>query len=245
MVRIYGYIYKIENLLNGKVYVGQTSNNPKVREYNHFKELSRNKHKNTHLQNSFNKYGESNFKFTVLNYTTSKKVLDRMEDDYISHYDCLNPKKGYNLMSGGANGKHSLETRKKISEAKKGRCNPMYGKTGKLNPRYGKKHSIETLRRMSESKKGNKHSLETRLLISKGNKGKTISGETRLKISRSQRGNGLFGFTGAALKKYINPERKPWQARIRHNGHTKSLGYFQDPLSANIVYDLVLNEIYC
>lgn len=44
---------------------------------------------------------------------------------------------------------HSEETKKKISESKKGSKNPMYGLKGPDNHRFGKKHTEETKRKMS------------------------------------------------------------------------------------------------
>ena len=52
-------------------------------------------------------------------------------------------------------GKHlSDETKKKISEAEKGKNAPMYGRTGENAPMYGKHHSEETRRKISEANKG-------------------------------------------------------------------------------------------
>ena len=44
-------IYKIENLVDGKIYIG-SSLNLENREYKHFWMLSRNTHDNQHLQNN-------------------------------------------------------------------------------------------------------------------------------------------------------------------------------------------------
>lgn len=282
---VYGYIYKIENLVNGKVYIGQTIQPPIKRKYSHLSQLKNNKHWNEHLQCSFNKYDESNFRFIVLNYATSKEVLDKLEDDYIIYYDCLNPQNGYNFKRGGANGKCSEEMRKKQSEAKMGNKNPNYGKNGTLNPFYGKTHSLETRKKIREALKGEKHpwfgkkhSIETRKKMSKSHMGKTYSLESRKKMSESQKGKnvsletrkkmsesrtgmkcsrehnlkmsliqrnkGLFNFTGLRLEKRVHYERRCWYSIIKYNNHAKSLGSFEDPLSANLVHDLVLEAIY-
>lgn len=120
---VYGYIYKIKNLVNDKVYIGQTTQPPKNRWNSHLSLLNRNKHDNPHLQHSFNKYGKDNFKFLVLNYATTKEVLDKLEDDYIIQYNCLHRKHGYNLLSGGSRGKHSEESKLKMSKSRKGEDN--------------------------------------------------------------------------------------------------------------------------
>jgi group I intron endonuclease len=61
-------IYKIINLTNNKSYIGQTDNLTR-RERQHFYDLKRNKHRNEHLQKSYNKYGKDNFIFQVIEYT--------------------------------------------------------------------------------------------------------------------------------------------------------------------------------
>lgn len=58
-------IYKISNIKNGKFYIGSSSN---IKErFNHHKwELNNNRHINKHLQNSWNKHGQDNFEFEVI-----------------------------------------------------------------------------------------------------------------------------------------------------------------------------------
>lgn len=70
------FIYKIECTANSKIYVGRTCN-LKRRKREHFKKLSQNKHQNQNLQNSFNKYGEVCFRFSVLEQTTSLLVKEK------------------------------------------------------------------------------------------------------------------------------------------------------------------------
>ena len=72
------------------------------------------------------------------------------------------------------------ETKHKMSEAHKGKY------TGEKNPMYGKKHSDETIRKMSEAKKN--MSEETRRKISEARKGKHLSEEHKNKIGEGNRG---------------------------------------------------------
>lgn len=58
-------VYAIVNTLNGKKYVGSTKCF-KERFAEHRSQLRKGNHKNVHLQNSYNKYGEKYFKFMVL-----------------------------------------------------------------------------------------------------------------------------------------------------------------------------------
>lgn len=58
-------IYKIENIINGKKYIGSSINIDK-RFYRHKNDLINNKHNNIHLQRDFNKYSLDDFKFECI-----------------------------------------------------------------------------------------------------------------------------------------------------------------------------------
>lgn len=88
-------IYKIENKVNGKVYVGQ-SINIEQRWAGHRSMLRHNHHENQHLQNAWNKYGENNFQFLVVE-ECSKKLLNNREKYWINYYESYNDKNGYNI----------------------------------------------------------------------------------------------------------------------------------------------------
>lgn len=119
----YSGIYKIENLINGKIYIGQ-SKQIRQRWSEHKKELRRNKHTNEYLQRAWNKYGEENFKHEVLEFC-SEDQLDERECYYIDLYDAMNPQFGYNLTSGGGRRKqYSESTREKLRNNATGSNNP-------------------------------------------------------------------------------------------------------------------------
>ena len=109
-------IYKIENLLNGKCYVGSTINKRK-RWSDHKKGLRNNKHHNAHLQNSWNKYGQDNFKFKIIEKVDNVDNLLKREQHWIDTLQVANRKKGYNICPTAGNSlgkKHSEETKKKL-----------------------------------------------------------------------------------------------------------------------------------
>ena len=56
------YIYKIENEVNHKKYIGLT-NNIQRRRNRHFTDLNCNRHDNSFMQKEFNIYGQNNFSF--------------------------------------------------------------------------------------------------------------------------------------------------------------------------------------
>ena len=89
-------IYKITNLVNNKVYIGQSKRCDK-RKYDHFRNLKNNKHCNDHLQKSYNKYGKENFKFEVIEKCKVESLVEK-ETYWINYYNSLDSNYGYNLI---------------------------------------------------------------------------------------------------------------------------------------------------
>lgn len=114
-------IYKIENLINHKVYIGQSKD--VFERWNQHVKMSKRENVNTHLYYSMKHYGVDNFSFELLKETYD---LDYWERFFICWYDSCNYDKGYNLTTGGQ--KNSTKTNKfiyteeiksKMSESKK------------------------------------------------------------------------------------------------------------------------------
>lgn len=101
-----GIIYKITNLINNKVYIGQTIHSFIKRYTKHF-----NIH-NEHMIYSMIKYGKENFVVEILEKNKSEKELNELEVYYINKYQSNNPKYGYNKTSGG---KESYESNIRIT----------------------------------------------------------------------------------------------------------------------------------
>lgn len=113
---MFGTIYKITNIFNNKVYVGQTWEEADIR----FSRHKRDKYKKCpKLFRAFEKYGRDNFKVQVILFAHTQLVLDYWEKYFIKKYDSI--KNGYNCTTGGATGKHSEESKRKMSKAKIGR----------------------------------------------------------------------------------------------------------------------------
>ena len=94
-----GYIYIIENLENGKKYVGQTINiEHRLKE--HFSSLEKGKHHSIKLQKAYEKYGKEKFKTTFQMFEVSSlEELLNLEIKYIKECDSFN--NGYNMTYGG------------------------------------------------------------------------------------------------------------------------------------------------
>jgi len=161
-----GVIYKVTNIINGKVYVGQTRNSMEYRMKQHLRSKD-----NVYFHRAIRKYGEDSFKWEVL-VECPIKDLNAQESYWIKHWNSFSAE-GYNLTNGGdvteisyatkikisnslKNHKVTDITRNKISIAKTctkasdatkvklSKCN-----LGDKNPMYGKTFSTEHRRKMS------------------------------------------------------------------------------------------------
>jgi len=92
-----GCIYLITNLINGKVYVGQTLNY-KDRMKKHEKSGKNPKY---YFPYAISKHGWENFTKEILIDDVPEEDLDNLEINYIAFYNSFNREKGYNLTQGG------------------------------------------------------------------------------------------------------------------------------------------------
>ena len=154
----YGYIYKICNKVNGKVYFGKKESSTLVEDY---------WGSGKNIRKALDKYGVENFTRTVVDWADTKQDLDLKEKFWIAfgrqHYDC------YNISDGGDGGPtrrgqhHTDETKRKISESHKGKVMSDEARRnmslnhadfkGEKSPCWGKHPSDEARRKMSETHK--------------------------------------------------------------------------------------------
>ena len=123
-----GYIYKITNKINRKVYIGQTKKTIEERFQEHLKKAKI--HTNRYLYDAMNKYGYNNFQVSKIEECDNAK-LDEREIYWIAFYKSNNKQYGYNMTAGGGGGDtwinnlHKKETSKKLSLAQKGKKHNM------------------------------------------------------------------------------------------------------------------------
>lgn len=151
---------------NGKVYIGITSMKPEKR-WNKGYGYKR----QPYFMNAIVKYGWDNFKHEILFWGLTKEEAEKKEIELITKYKSNKKRYGYNIELGGnSSGKMAEETKHKISKSLKGISKlipPWLGKhhteetrqklskirKGKMNPMYGKTLSEETRIKMSVSHK--------------------------------------------------------------------------------------------
>lgn len=157
-------VYVHTNKNNDKKYVGITCQElHRTHENgNGYKECPR-------FWNAIQKYGWENFNTELVLANLTKEEAETEEIRLIELLKTTNERYGYNIQSGGnTTGTHCLSTRAKMSKAQKGRKKSKehvakirkngvlhsLRMTGKGNSFYGKRHSEETKKKISESKKG-------------------------------------------------------------------------------------------
>lgn len=119
-------IYTITNLVNNKIYVGSSTRCIYKRVKDHIYALKNNKHHSIHLQRAYNKYGNDNFQFEILEECEDKYCLSQ-EQYWINILNVCSRKFGYNICTVAGNTKGirpSKETKEKIGRAHIGRKSP-------------------------------------------------------------------------------------------------------------------------
>jgi hypothetical protein len=132
-------IYKITNLVNGKIYIGQHSKNNK-------NYLGSGKI----LKQAIKKYGKENFNKDIIQNCNTKKELDRLEIFWINYFKGIDIDNMYNLSIGGNGGNLGEKVNKIISIA----CKESF-KKGRVNHQKGKPISYDQRIKSSISKRKN------------------------------------------------------------------------------------------
>ena len=168
-------LYKITNLVNGKVYIGQTWGSIETRFLNH-KRRDVAKGGCVKLGNAFKKYGDGSFFVEAVGSVGSQELADYLERAMIVEHGSI--QNGYNLRGGGSHGRHSEETKALLSNLRVGRPSPM----------KGRKRSAESCAKMSLSHMGLKASDDARAKMSRAKKGRPPpnKGQPRLEATKAK-----------------------------------------------------------
>lgn len=198
-------IYKTTNLINGKIYIGQSKTNNK--QYLGSGKL---------LKRSIEKYGRENFKKEILCRCENQSDLNKLERFWISEYNSTDLNIGYNLETGGNSHEDyswsvgNDEWKNKISKSLRGKIQSKETIEKRVAKLKGRKRTEETKKKMAEKAIGRKHTQETLEKMSKAKLGKTweeIFGETA-KSRRENMSKRLLG-----NKQCVG--RTPWNKGLR------------------------------
>ena len=174
-------IYKIENLINHKVYIGQSIDIER-RFRNHI-----NNEASPHLKRAFEKYGIENFSFEIIKET---KDLDYWEIFLIQLYRATDKIYGYNSDFGGnARKVCSEEHKQKISKANRGRKFTNEHKEKLSKAKKGRPSTFKGKKMTEESRRKSS-------LSHKGQKPHKWSEESKLKLALSKSGENSPNFIG-------------------------------------------------
>jgi group I intron endonuclease len=181
-------IYKIVNP-NNKIYIGQSwAIENRIKKYEKLYCDHQRK-----LYNSIVKYGWENHIFSIvceLPKDVSQDIFNTYEILYFDQYKYC----GFemlNIKEPGSRGKHSKETKLRISESTKGRKWSEQSIKKSKESKLGIPRSEETKKKISTTLKGVKKPIRTeehKLKLSNSNKGKKLSKDTKKKISNSNKG---------------------------------------------------------
>lgn len=112
-------VYKITNLINNKIYIGQTVQKMILRFQAHFVESKRGSERP--ICRAIRKYGKENFIIEQVGSAKNIEDLNKLEIELIKKYESLTTQHGYNATEGGKNFRFTEETKLKQSLAKKGK----------------------------------------------------------------------------------------------------------------------------
>jgi group I intron endonuclease len=197
------WIYKTTNIVNNKIYIGQT----RFINENYFGS-------GVLILNAIEKYGKENFKKEIIDSAQSQEELDEKEKFWIKEFNSQDKNIGYNIADGGWNSfTMNDDIKKKISTTLKGkyvgdkafRKGIPLSKEHKLAISIANKNKIvseETRKKMSDARIGNSKlvSQETKKRMSEAHKGKILSEEHKLNISKGITGRIVSESTKTKLK---------------------------------------------
>lgn len=182
-------IYSISHS-GGRAYIGSAVNIRK-RWNVHKHKLRKGEHHSIKLQRAWNKYGEHDFSFHVVEVVEDIEQLIEREQFHIDRIKAYG--EGFNMSPTAGNTlghRHTKETKEKLAKKATGRKPSKETRekmSAALRKRKGEKRPEETCKRISEKAKGRRLSKETKRKMSEARKGKKKSPEHLKKIREASK----------------------------------------------------------
>lgn len=206
-------VYQHKNKINGKVYIGITSQKPEQR----WGSQGCNYKSSPHFYSAIQKYGWDNFEHNILFTDLTKEQACLKEQELIKEYNSTNREFGYNSTSGGDIFTMNEETKQKMSQAmirnQNGLGHPCSEeKKEKIsNAQKGRKFTEEHKQKLSEAAK-NRHvpcSEEKKQILKEKSHKKSVYCEELDKIFESvQECSRQLGIPATSISKLCNGRGK-------------------------------------
>jgi group I intron endonuclease len=198
---IFGYIYKITNLITGKIYIGKCSKKGNTNMYYG---------SGSYINRSIKKHGIENFKKEIIENCNDREELNKREIYWIEELKARNKNIGYNIAVGGEGGPlnknkiFSMEWRENMSKSFKGKKKSEAHRKNIGNALKNRVFNDNTLKKMSKSRlnKINAKDCDGNYICVVNDDPRYLSGElvgarrdskasieTRQKMSNSHKGN--------------------------------------------------------
>lgn len=142
-------IYRIICLVNQRVYIGSTQVSFKARFKKHKQRLRNNYHENEYLQRAWNKYGEENFRFEVLEEMLFNSLVKEREQYYLDRYLQLGKDKCFNLSPNSCGGNTLINDSIK-EKHKQGLINSYTDELREKRREHGKKYKDSFLQNIKK-----------------------------------------------------------------------------------------------
>jgi len=196
-------IYYIQNKINGKMYIGQTTMSLDKRWYFHKSDLSH----CVIMKNAIKKYGANNFEINAFKYCETQEEADQEEIYWIEQV-----KPQYNIRAGGSCGKHSEQTCQKISKSLIGNKRAAGMKPNQTSFQIGRPSPRKDHKGGTSWNKGKSMSEASKLKLSKSKTGQTKFTSEQINEMKQMQQNGLsnraigrhFNCTHATIGRLIN-----------------------------------------
>lgn len=145
-------IYKITRKDTEQAYIG-LSENIERRWYEH---IHKPQLKHSYIDRAIKKYGADRFDLEIIEeLPNDRNLLMEREAYWVKYYNTYKDDFHYNLTPAGDFSPMKVpEIAAKVSKANSGKNNPMFGKIGEEHPAFGRKHTQEAKQKLSEAHKG-------------------------------------------------------------------------------------------